>query len=110
MTTPLGFAGQYTDSESGLQYFRARYHDPVTAQFLSRDPMDAATRSPSGHPEGAGSEITFTACVADNGDVMLQEHASGPDTFIGAIFRALDIPHAEWTELGQNLRSYLQSR
>ncbi len=38
-TTPFGFAGQYIDVESGLQYLRARYYDPALGQFLSRDPM-----------------------------------------------------------------------
>jgi uncharacterized protein RhaS with RHS repeats len=33
--TPLGFAGQYTDPETGFQYLRARYYDPATAQFVS---------------------------------------------------------------------------
>jgi len=36
---PLGYAGQYTDAESGLQYLRARYYDAATAQFLTRDPL-----------------------------------------------------------------------
>ncbi len=38
VTTPLGFQGQYTDTESGLVYLRARYYDPTTAQFLTVDP------------------------------------------------------------------------
>ncbi|HWC48915.1 MAG TPA: RHS repeat-associated core domain-containing protein [Solirubrobacterales bacterium] len=42
-TTPLGFAGQYTDAESGLQYLRARFYDSETGQFLSRDPIGALT-------------------------------------------------------------------
>lgn len=37
-TTPFGFAGQYTDSETGFQYLQTRYYDPATSQFLSRDP------------------------------------------------------------------------
>lgn len=36
--TPLQFTGQYADAESGLLYLRARYYDPVTAQFLTVDP------------------------------------------------------------------------
>lgn len=44
--TPLGYAGQYTDSESGLQYDRARYYSPATGQFISRDPLEAYTRVP----------------------------------------------------------------
>jgi RHS repeat-associated protein len=49
VTMPLQYAGQYTDSESGLQYLRARYYDPTTGQFLTQDPMAAATRSPYGY-------------------------------------------------------------
>lgn len=45
-TTPLAFAGQYTDPETGLQYLRARFYDPATGQFLSRDPLTAITREP----------------------------------------------------------------
>lgn len=48
-TTPLGYAGQYTDPVSGLQYLRARYYDPATGQFISRDPLNAVTRSPYGY-------------------------------------------------------------
>ncbi|MGE0601238.1 MAG: RHS repeat-associated core domain-containing protein [Dehalococcoidia bacterium] len=36
------FAGQQTDG-TGLQYLRARYYDPGTGTFLSRDPMAVAT-------------------------------------------------------------------
>ena len=48
-TTPLGFAGQYTDPESGLIYLRNRYYDPTTAQFLTRDPLVALNRSAYGY-------------------------------------------------------------
>lgn len=43
-TTPLRFAGQYLDSETGLYYLRARYYDPATAQFMTRDPLASVTR------------------------------------------------------------------
>jgi RHS repeat-associated protein len=45
-TTPLGFAGQYTDAETGFQYLRARFYDPATGQFLTRDPVEDLTREP----------------------------------------------------------------
>jgi RHS repeat-associated protein len=38
-TQPFQFAGQQTDADSGLQYLRARYYDPGTGRFLSRDPL-----------------------------------------------------------------------
>jgi RHS repeat-associated protein len=48
-STPLLYAGQYRDAESGLYYLRARYYDPATAQFLTLDPAVAQTRSPYGY-------------------------------------------------------------
>jgi RHS repeat-associated protein len=37
MGTSKGFTGQYNDSVSGLDYYHARYYDPVAAVFLSAD-------------------------------------------------------------------------
>lgn len=51
-TTPLRFAGQYTDDESGYQYLRSRYYDPATGQFLTRDPLASTTRSPYSFADG----------------------------------------------------------
>jgi RHS repeat-associated protein len=45
-TSALGYTGAYTDSGTGLLWLRARYYDPVTAQFLTRDPLTALTRTP----------------------------------------------------------------
>jgi RHS repeat-associated protein len=45
-TTPLGYDGQYTSSDTGLIYMRARSYDPATAQFLSADPLQAITGQP----------------------------------------------------------------
>ena len=36
---PLGFAGAYTDAETGFLYLINRYYDPATGQFLSVDPL-----------------------------------------------------------------------
>ncbi|NEM91391.1 RHS repeat-associated core domain-containing protein [Galbitalea soli] len=44
-STPLQFNGQYTDTESGLIYLRARYYDPATTLFLSVDPLVGATHA-----------------------------------------------------------------
>lgn len=38
-TNPFLFAGEHRDSTSGLYYLRARYYDPTTGRFLSRDPL-----------------------------------------------------------------------
>ncbi len=50
--TPLRYAGQYTDAESGLVYLRARYYDPATALFLSVDPLLDTTRTPYSYAGG----------------------------------------------------------
>ena len=44
-TTPLGYDGQYTNSDTGLIYLRAREYDPTTAQFLSVDPKVEETNA-----------------------------------------------------------------
>jgi RHS repeat-associated protein len=46
-TTPLGFAGQLTDSESGFQNLRARLYDPTSGQFLQRDRFGGSAGSPA---------------------------------------------------------------
>jgi RHS repeat-associated protein len=48
-TTPLGYDGQYTSSDTGLIYLRARTYDPSTAQFLSVDPLVETTETPYGY-------------------------------------------------------------
>ncbi len=45
-TTPLGYDGQYTSSDTGLIYLRARVYDPATAQFLTVDPLAPITEEP----------------------------------------------------------------
>ncbi|WP_326953007.1 RHS repeat-associated core domain-containing protein [Amycolatopsis sp. NBC_01286] len=37
--TPLRFAGQYADAESGLHYNFFRYYDPATGRYASPDPI-----------------------------------------------------------------------
>jgi len=44
--------GEYIDPETGFQYLRARYYDPATAQFLTRDPIETITRSAYSYVEG----------------------------------------------------------
>ncbi|MEM1181413.1 MAG: RHS repeat-associated core domain-containing protein, partial [Acidobacteriota bacterium] len=47
---PFGFTGHEMDEESGLIYMKARFYDPVTARFLSHDPLEGdPTNPPSLH-------------------------------------------------------------
>ncbi len=56
-TTPLGYDGQYTSSDTGLIYLRARTYDPATPQPLSVDPLAVVTRSPYGY--AYGNPVTY---------------------------------------------------
>jgi RHS repeat-associated protein len=56
--TALLFGGSYHDSESGLYYLQARYYDPATTQFLTRDPLEAITGQPYAY--AAGSPLNST--------------------------------------------------
>ena len=49
----LGYAGQYTDTESGILYLRRRNYDPSTGQFLEKDPLAQRTRLPYGYVNGS---------------------------------------------------------
>jgi RHS repeat-associated protein len=50
-TTPLDYDGQYTNSDTGLIYLRARVYDPATAQFLTVDPAVSLTGAPYNYAE-----------------------------------------------------------
>ncbi len=50
-TTPLGYDGQYTSTDTGLIYLRARVYDPATAQFLTVDPVVSLTGAPYNYAE-----------------------------------------------------------
>lgn len=58
VTTPLGFTGGYQDPESGLLYLQARYYDPGTGQFLSRDPAIDFSRTPYGYAQDNPTNVT----------------------------------------------------
>ena len=37
---PYGYTSRRHDLDTGLMYFRARYYDPNTGEFISRDPLE----------------------------------------------------------------------
>ena len=47
--TPFGFggdAGYYTDAATGLVYVKARWYDPATGRWISKDPIRLRNRNP----------------------------------------------------------------
>lgn len=87
----LGCKGQYTDPETGFIYLRARYYDPATAQFLTRDPLDPVTRSTYGYvynnPLNAADPTGLGCLVGKN----LNGSCRGASLLSGAL--------GEWGEL-----------
>ena len=79
-TTPLGYDGQYTSTDTGLIYLRNRVYDPTTAQFLTVDPLDAITHEPysyagdnpvnSGDPSGLSNWNPFSENFWTEGNVI----------------------------------------
>jgi RHS repeat-associated protein len=55
---PFRYAGQYTDDATGFQYLRARYYDPTTGQFLSRDPLESSTLQPYSYADNNPTNAT----------------------------------------------------
>jgi RHS repeat-associated protein len=82
--TPIGFAGEYSDAETGFSYLRARYYDPATGQFITSDPAYELSGSRYGYvgnsplngvdPSGLLPCITL---IDDNCESIVQQHAAG---------------------------------
>jgi RHS repeat-associated protein len=64
--TPLGYDAQYTSSDTGLIYMRARVYDPKTAQFLSVDPLDELTWAPYNYANDNPANYTTSMVLLGN--------------------------------------------
>ena len=81
---PFGYTGQYTDTETGLLYLRARYSDPTTGQFLTRDPIVARTRSAYAYADGNPINRTDpTGLVSVCGSFSFIEACTGDPPQVG---------------------------
>jgi RHS repeat-associated protein len=63
-STPFGYAGEYTDAETGFLYLRARYYDPASQQFLTVDPLLAATEQAYNYAGGSPLNATDPSGLA----------------------------------------------
>jgi RHS repeat-associated protein len=48
--SPSFYRGEQYDQDLGLYYLRARYYNPLTGRFLSRDPEDPQPFDSDGYP------------------------------------------------------------
>ena len=63
LTNPFRYTGREFDSETGINYYRARYYDPTAGRFLGEDPLRFAVggnfypyvqNNPVGHIDPSG--------------------------------------------------------
>ena len=107
-STRLGFAGQYTDPDSDLQYLRARFYDPETGQFLTRDPLVAITGQPYAYafdnpinrvdPSGQFGEAVAVGCGI--GEVVEPVGGCAPGALLGAAAEGLVVGTAAAASVG----------
>ena len=67
------FTGREFDSETGLQYYRARYYDSSTGRFVSEDPIGFASgdvneyryvsNTPANAVDPSGEKIDFQGAI-----------------------------------------------
>ncbi|MFF2064631.1 putative T7SS-secreted protein [Streptomyces sp. NPDC058200] len=109
--TPLRFPGQYFDPETGLHYNYFRHYDPVTARYLTPDPLGLAPApNPAAYvsdPRTSTDPLGLTPCPPKgerNNPFKNREDAEK------AAFEAAGVPYgetpiAEWTVAGdKNLK------
>jgi len=68
---PIGYAGYYYDRETKLYYLQARYYDPETARFLSRDPYPGDLDHPisqNGYTYANNNPVMF---IDPNGEIAV---------------------------------------
>ena len=80
-TNPLLYAGQYTDSESGLQYDRTRFYDPASGQFLTHDPIEDLTREPYAY--AGDSPTNYTDPLGLDATIGGADSTPGSDLYCG---------------------------
>ena len=111
--TPLGFDAQYTSTDTGLIYLRARTYDPATAQFLSVDPLAGLTRAPytytEDNPVNAGDpsgllcfDPTGLTCKLEHELASGFEHAINKLTF-GLVGSSSPAPCTTVFKIGEGL-------
>ncbi|WP_082479165.1 RHS repeat-associated core domain-containing protein [Methylobacterium sp. Leaf102] len=67
---PIRFQGQWEDPETGLNYNRLRYYDPILGQYVSPDPLrivgGARSHGYVTQPTGWLDPLGLTACCASS--------------------------------------------
>jgi len=75
MGTAKGFTGQYNDSVSGLDYYNARYYDPVVGQFLSIDTISGNMQGMDPYAYVGGNPETKNDPTGQRNSIVSPERA-----------------------------------
>jgi RHS repeat-associated protein len=98
--TPLGYDGQYTNADTGLQYLRARSYDPATGQFMSVDPAVESTGMPYGFaaddPLNASDPLGLESTT--EAELQVESNANQLQTDVGIWQERLRQLHQEQAE------------
>ena len=80
INTAKGFTGQYNDSLTGLDYYNARYYDPVAGVFLSADTVQGNMQgmnpyayvggNPETHSDPTG-QVIASSCYSQGCGILL---------------------------------------
>ncbi|MGA3134143.1 MAG: RHS repeat-associated core domain-containing protein [Terracidiphilus sp.] len=89
------YRGEEYDSDLGLYYLRARYYNPLTGRFMSRDPYEPKFRGPDGKPIDPKNLHKYLYAVGDpvnfrdpSGRASLTEVVLAISMAAGSIFGA----------------------
>ncbi len=74
INTAKGFTGQYNDGLTGLDYFNARYYDPVVGVFLSADTVQGNLQGMNPYAYVSGNPETNSD---PSGRMMITEGGGG---------------------------------
>jgi RHS repeat-associated protein len=83
------YRGEQFDSDLGLYYLRARYYNPLTGRFLSRDPLDGLPWDPK----------TLHKYLYVGSNPVNNVDPSGKDLFEYAIEQSASIPEAKLIDI-----------
>jgi RHS repeat-associated protein len=82
LPTSIGFTGQYSDSVSGLDYYIARYYDPIVGRFLSPDTVQGNAQGLDPYAYVGGNPETRTD---PTGQMFVGGGGGSSDILVGSV-------------------------
>ena len=117
ITTPKGYTGQYNDSLTQLDYFNARYYDPVVGVFLSADtvqgnmqamnPYAYVNGNPETHNDPSG-RMFITEGGGGSGGLTVSPPSPQPSSCSGFWCWAQGAAHTVWNGITQGASTVAQ--